>query len=180
MSEEKRFKEEGEELAKVAVRSGMGSKQLQTIYRMVKTKKPLPFVEAFVQRQIARAMDGTVHGREGFEGIHQVLKRYGDDRTAVEKVLMYAAMLYDYYEKVQTFEDKGALEEIVRKVVEGKDLKYGGLKISQQGDVVVLNVSVVGFHDNPRTLASEIERELVAAGALSGRRRRVWIESVLR
>jgi hypothetical protein len=53
MSEDKerKLKSEGEELAKIAVESGMGAKQLQTLYRLVKTRS-LPFVEAYIKRQI--------------------------------------------------------------------------------------------------------------------------------
>jgi len=42
MSEEKSLKMEGENLAKIAVDSRMGAKQLQTLYRLVKTR-PLAF-----------------------------------------------------------------------------------------------------------------------------------------
>jgi len=75
MSEEKSLKMEGENLAKIAVDSRMGAKQLQTLYRLAKTK-PLAYVEAYVQRQIARALAGGVRGYEGFVKALELLRKY--------------------------------------------------------------------------------------------------------
>lgn len=172
MSEEKNLKIEGESLAKIAVDSGMGAKQLQTLYRLTKTR-PLAFVEAFVKRQIGRG----VRGFDGFARMLELLKKYDDKKPNLERVLMYAIMLYDYCEKEPTMKLKSAAEPIIRRVVEQRGFIYTGADTSLQGKNLVLNVSLQRFHGNPKELASEIERALRAKEEFSSLSLRVWIES---
>jgi len=172
MLEEKSLKLEGEELAKVAVASGMGSKQLQTIYRLVKTR-PLAFVEAFVQRQIGR----EVRGFTGFVKVLEFLRRYERNRSAFEKVLMYAVMLYDYYEKEPIMKLKVVGEPIVKRVVERRSLVFDGVAMKLHGNSLEVDVKVKRFHGNPKTLAMEIERALKAEEKFSNLDLRVWIKS---
>ncbi|MEM3183385.1 MAG: hypothetical protein QXL87_02875, partial [Nitrososphaerota archaeon] len=82
---ERELKLEGEGLAKIAVDSGMGAKQLQTLYKLVRTN-PLPFVEAYIKRQIGR----EVRGLNGFLKILDLCQKYANDRVSLERVLLYA------------------------------------------------------------------------------------------
>jgi len=172
MSEEKILKTEGEELAKVAVDSQMGSKQLQTLYRLVKTR-PLAFVEAYVKRQIGR----VVRGYNGFVKMLELLEKYEGDKASLEKVLMYAVMLYDYCEKEPTMKLRSVADPIVKRVVERQGCNYNGVDMDFQGRNLNVNVYVHGFHGNPKALALEIEKALKAKEEFSSLNLRVWIES---
>lgn len=172
MSDEKNLKLEGEELARVAVSCGMGAKQLQTIYRLVKTK-PLAFVEAFVQKQIGR----DVRGFNGFVKVLEILKKYEGNRGALEKVLMYAVMLYDYCEKEPTLKLKAVGEPVIKRVVESLGFEFGGSVMKKHGRNLDINARVRRFHGNPKALAMEIEKALKAKEDFSNLNLRVWIES---
>ena len=171
MSEERSLKLEGEDLAKTAVDSGMGVKQLQTIYRLVKSK-PLVFVEAFVQRQIGR----EVRGFAGFVKVLELLRKYGGNRGAFEKVLMYAVMLYDYYEKEPTMKLKTTGEPIIKRIIEERGSVFDGVMMKLYGRNLDVNVRVKRFYENPKALAMEIERALKNKGEFSNLNLRVWIE----
>jgi len=172
MLEEKSLKLEGEELARVAVSSGMGAKQLQTIYRLVKTR-PLAFVEAFVKRQIGR----EVKGFAGFVRVLEILEKYEGNRGALEKVLMYAVMLYDYCEKEPTLKLKAAGESVIKHVVEQHGFKFDGASMKMHGRNVEVNVKVRRFYGNPKALAIEIEKALKAKEEFSNLNLKIWIES---
>jgi len=172
MTEEKNLKTEGENLAKIAVDSGMGAKQLQTLYRLAKTR-PLAYVEAYVQRQIGRG----VRGREGFVKALELLRKYEDRKPQLEKVLMYAAMLYDYYEREPYMRLEGAANPIVKRVVEGYGCIFDGLSFDFDGRTLTLTVNVRRFHGNPKALASEIEKSLKSIEEFSNLNLKVWIES---
>lgn len=176
MIEEKSLKKEGEDLAKVAVDSGMGSKQLKTIYRLIKTK-PMAFVEAFVQRQIGR----EIQGYNAFLMLLDLLRKYTEEKGLLEKVLMYANMLYSYYEHEATMKLKTSAEVVIKRTVERHGLRYDGLEIEARGNSVEFRVGVQSFHGNPRTLAMKIERALKErVSVLSKMRLRIWIESTQR
>jgi len=172
MTEEKNLKTEGENLAKIAVDSGMGAKQLQTLYHLAKTR-PLAYVEAYVQRQIGRG----VRGREGFVKALELLRKYEDRKPQLEKVLMYAAMLYDYYEREPYMRLEGAANPIVKRVVEGYGCIFDGLNFDFDGRTLTLTVHVRRFHGNPKALASEIEKSLKSIEEFSNLSLKVWIES---
>jgi len=173
MVEEKSLKKEGEDLAKVAVESGMGSKQLQTIFRLTKSK-PMAFVEAFLQRQIGR----RIRGYDAFLMLLDISKKYAEEKELFEKVLMYASMLYVYYENEATMKLKSSAEVVIQKIVERLGFRYDGLQIEASGNFVEFRVGLKRFHGNPKTLAMEIERALKEkVFALSGMRLRIWIES---
>jgi hypothetical protein len=171
MSEEKSLKMEGENLAKIAVNSRMGAKQLQTLYRLVKTR-PLAFVEAFVQRQMVR-----VRGYEGFVKALELLKKYEDKKPQLEKVLMYAVMLYDYYEREPYMKLESAANPIVKRAVEGYGCVFDSLDMDFDGRTLTLTVHVRRFHGNPKALASDIEKSLKNREEFSSLNLRVWIES---
>lgn len=168
---EKDTKEKGEELAKIAVESSLGSKQLKTLYKLAKTK-PMPFIEVFIKRQIGR----NVEGFESFgPPILQVLKECADDKVALQKVLMYANMLYPYFEKQAVTGIKEEIEPIVKQVVER--FGYRGLEISERRGRPEFRVKLARFHGDPAKMARKIERELrEKVPKVSKLRFRVWIE----
>lgn len=173
MSEDKerRLKLEGEELAKITVDSGMGAKQLQTIYRLVKTR-PLSFVEAYIKRQIGR----EVRGLNGFLKMLELCQKYINDKASLERVLMYANMLYDYFEKQPTLKLKAAGEESIKSVVEGHGLTYEGTSMDLRGRELEVRVKVKGLHGPPKPLAMEIERVLKSKNVFANLNLRIWIE----
>ena len=167
---ERKLKLEGEELAKIAVESGMGAKQLQTIYRLVKTR-PLPFVEAYIERQIGR----DVRGLNGFLKALDLCKRYSGDKASLERVLLYANMLYDYFEKQPVIRLKAAGEQPIRSVVEGRGLTYDGVSMNLHGRNLEVKVKVRDLRVPPKPLATEIEQALKGKSEFAGLNLRVWI-----
>lgn len=172
MSEEKSLKMEGEELARIAVDSGMGAKQLQTIYRLVKTK-PLAYVQAFVKRQIGR----DVKGFAAFMKVLELLEKYEDNKTSFEKVLMYGVMLYDYCEKVPIINLKLTGEPVIKRIVEKHGVRYEGTTMKRRGNSLEITVKTGRFYRNPKALAMEIERALKSKEDFSDLNMKVWIES---
>jgi hypothetical protein len=183
MSEEKekKFKIEGEELARAAVDSRMGSKQLQTIYNLVKIKplpfkiKPLTFVETYIQRQISRALNGRVEGYAGFIKALELLRKYGNDREALEKILMYAVMMYDYIEKEPIMKLRVAGEPMIRRVVERWRSTFIGMDMKLHGKNLDINVYVDKYR-NPKDLVTDIEKALKSKEEFSSLNLRVWIK----
>lgn len=173
MSEEKNLKLKGEELAKIAVESGMGAKQLQTIYKLLRTR-PLPFVEAYVQRQIGR----DVKGLAGFNKVLEFLKEFESKKASLERVLMYAVMLYDYYEKEPIMKLKAAGDPVIRRVVEGRGFVFEDSRMKLYGKNLDVNVKVKMFHGNPKALAADIEKALKSREEFSSLSLKVWIESL--
>jgi hypothetical protein len=172
MTEEKELKKEGEELAKLAVESGMGSKQLQIIYKLVKIRS-MPFVQAFIQKQIGRGVSGVT----AFAKVLELSEKYEDRKVDLEKILMYAVMLYDYFEAAPTMKLRIASEGIVRNVVTSQGFVFEGLEIESAGNRVDIRVNIRGFHGNRKALAMEIEKALKSK--VEGFRDiflRVWIE----
>jgi len=172
MSEEKNLKMEGEELARIAVNSGMSAKQLQTIYRLAKTR-PLPYVQAFVKRQIGR----DVKGFAGFMKVLELLEKYENSEGSFGKVLMYAVMLYDYCEKEPTISLKLVGEPVIREIIERRGASYDGVSMRFQGNLLEINVKTRRFYGNRKSLAMEIEKALKAKEEFSNLNLRVWIES---
>ncbi|MCS7119660.1 MAG: hypothetical protein NZ952_00395 [Candidatus Bathyarchaeota archaeon] len=171
MSEEKIFKAEGEDLAKVSVNSGMGAKQLQTVYRLIKTK-PLPYVQAYIKRQIGR----DVKGFEGFSKMLDLVEKYEEDRSSLEKVFMYAVMLYDYIEKEPILGLKAIAEPVIRRIVERRGAELQEVKMSLRGKSLELNVKISRFNENPKLLALEIQNSLKSSPEFSSLDLRVWID----
>lgn len=169
MSDEKELKREGEELAKTAVESKLGAKQLRTLHTLAKTK-PLPMVEAFIQRQLSR----NVSGKEAFEVTLGLLKRYGEDKAVFSKILMYANMLYDYYERMSAMKYREVAEESARRMCEQHGCKYMGLDILTDKNRIEVKVRVSGYRGDPKTLSSSIWRDIIHKDPkFQGR---IWIE----
>jgi hypothetical protein len=170
LSEEKDLKREGEELAKVAVESKLGAKQLRSIYVLAKTK-PLPFVEAFIQRQLAR-----VSGGKALEMILDLMKKHEDNKTDFLKDLMYANMLYDFYEKKSAMEYRAVAEESASKACQQHNCKYVGLDISTERGLVAITIRVSGYRNDPKVLASAIWQQMIQRDPkFHGR---IWIEQI--
>lgn len=184
MSEDKerKLKTEGEKIARVAVDARMGSKQLQTIYNLVKIKplpfrtKPLTFVETYVQRQIGRALNRRVDGYAGFVKTLELLRKYWNDRESLEKILMYAVMMYDYVEKEPIMRLIVSGEPIIRRVVE----RWGSTLVDVDMRLHRKNLDIIVYVDryrNPRDLAIDIERALKDKEEFSNLNLRVQIKS---
>jgi len=173
MRREKDLKEKGEELAKIAVEWGLGYKQLKTLYKLAKTK-PVPFIEVFIKRQMGRNVDGfNSFGQPMLE----LLSEYADDKSSLQKILMYANMLYQYIERQATMGMKEEIEPIVKQIVE--EFGYHGLEISESRGQLEFRVKLARFRGNPAMLASDIEREIrEKVPRISKLRFRVWIERV--
>ena len=162
MSEEA-LKELGEELAKAAVDSEMSAKQLQTIYQLVKTK-PLAFVEAHLKRQLSR----VDLGKAGFRKALDILMDYRADKTSLEKIMMYAAMLYDYVRRKSEIDLEVAAEPIVKRILSQRGWGYRGLKIDLSGGICRIEVKTAHFRGHPGQLAREIKLGLSRDKRFSG------------
>ncbi|MEM3162021.1 MAG: hypothetical protein QW056_03420 [Candidatus Bathyarchaeia archaeon] len=173
MCDEKSLMMEGEELAKIAVSSGMGSKQISTLYKLAKTR-PLAYVEAYVKRQMGRE---AVRGFAAFARVHELLRKYEGSPICFIKVLMYAAMLYDYWEKEPIMRFRTAAEPLVRRIVEAKGMNLRNISISLHGKSMDVTVEVHRLFLNPKILASEIENALKSKEDFSNLNLKVWIES---
>jgi hypothetical protein len=173
MSEDKerKLKSEGEELAKIAVESGMGAKQLQTVYRLVKTRS-LPFVEAYIKRQIGRG----VRGLNGFLKALELCEKYSGDKASLERILLYANMLYDYFEKQPMLKLRASGEQSIKTIVEGHGLTYDGVSMNLRGRDLEVRVKVKDLHVPPKPLAMEIERVLKGKSEFANLNLRVWID----
>jgi len=169
MSEET-FKSIGEELARVAVDSDMGAKQLQMIYQLTKTK-PLAFVQAHLERQMGR----DIPGKAGFNKALEILEKYRDDKAGFEKTVMYAIMLYDYVKRKPSIDLEISAEPVVKRVLNRRGIEYNGLTINLSGRNCRVEVKARRFHGNPKQLSAEIERELKKAERFSGTSLNVWI-----
>jgi len=174
MPEEKELKSEGESLAKIAVESKMGKKQLKTLYDIARTK-PLEYLDAFVKRQLSRTIEGTLDGGEAFFYIENLLKKYEGQRMAIQKVMMYALMLYDYYEKEPAIKLLPIAEPVIKREVEMQGHSYGGAEVRVDQNVISFNVRVPGFSGNPKILAYDIVGALKKKEEFSDLNVRVWI-----
>ncbi len=175
MSEEKDLKMEGETLAKKAVESGMGRKQLTELYRLSKVK-PIEYLDAYAKRQFSRTLEGTLSGRDTFAYVSELISKYDGQKPKLQKILMYAVMLYDYYEKEPLMRIPSIAEPVVRKEVEKSGYTCGKIDPQIQGNEVCINVHVPGFAGNPRDLAVNIKDALMKKQELFGYNLKVWIQ----
>lgn len=175
MMKEKDLKEKGETLAKKAVEGGLGSKQLKTLYKLAKTK-PVPFIEVFIKRQMGRDVEGfDSFGPPMLESVAEC----ADDKASLQKTLMYANMLYPYFEKQATMGMKEEIEPIVKQIVE--EFGYRGVEISERRGLLEFRVKLTRFRGDPATLAPKIAREIrEKVPRVSKLRFRVWIEKLER
>jgi hypothetical protein len=170
--EEKVLKDQGEGLAKLAVENGVAQRALTTLYKISKTRS-MPFVEAFIKRQIGR----RVRGYYAFGNkLLDLLGEYKYDKMIFQKILMYACMLYDYYEMQPTIALRDQVEPLIKKATEM--FGYEDLEIRQKGGYTEIIVMLSDFRGNPRDLALKIEQEI--RGKISEASKlnfKVWIQS---
>jgi len=178
---EKELKELGEELAEAAAKAGIGAKQLRGLYRIAKTR-PIPFLEAFVMRQISRA--GRRGGPRGFDEFGPtmlgVIERFEENKGGLQKVLEYANMLHDYIKMTMVRGEGGGegwrerLDPIVGSFC--SRFGYGGLMLEEDRGQLVCRVRLRRFRGNPKQLAYDLYREVLShypdlTGSI-----RFWIE----
>lgn len=168
--DEASLKAKGEELAKLAVEHGLGSKQLRDLYRITKTK-PLPMVEAYVKRQIAR-----VSGSKALEAVLELISLFAEDKASFFRVLWYANMLYPYYEKQMSDQFDAIVGDVASKICAQRSCKYMGSEVSGDGHQKEYRIRVSGYFGDPVQLSMAIRREVMnRAPKFSGK---IWIQSI--
>lgn len=164
------MKAKGEELAKLAVEHGLGSKQLRDLYKITKTK-PLPMVEAHVKRQIAR-----VSGSKALEAVLGLISLFAEDKALFLRVLWYANMLYPYYEKQVSAQFDAVVGDVASKVCAQRNCKYMGLDASSEEHQKEYRLRVSGYFGDPAQLSMAIRREVInREPKFSGK---IWIQSI--
>lgn len=195
---ESEYKELGEGLAESSVRTGLGARQLRSIYKLVKTK-PLPMVEAFVKRQISRTGRGRRGGPRGFDvfgpALLEKVEEFKDNKQGLLKVLWYANMLYPYYEggygkekssspggQTGTGSSPTAVDGNLRSKLEPIVSKYcsrhgySGLTLREERSGLLCTVRLRRFRGNPRSLSVDLVKEVTSyIPELTGRIR-FWID----
>ena len=180
MSEEKILMREGEDLARIAVESGMGSRQLLNLYRMAykmfkrgELARQLAYIEACIMRQMGRDVKGFM----AFARIRELLKKYENNSYSFVRVLMYAAMLYDYCEKEPTMKHRMVAEPIIRRIVEDRDMSLESISLRLRGRNLDIHVKVQGLFMSPKALSDEIVNALKRKEEFSNLSLRVRVES---
>lgn len=177
MSEEENLKSEGDELAKITVESRMAADQLRKIYQLVRVRPllktmPLEYVQVHVQRQMVR-----VRGHAGFKRVLELLGKYKTNRETLERVLMYALMLYDYHRNKPVLDLVEVAEPIIQAIIKRHSAQFNGMNIKLRGNLAVVTVRVRRFYGSRPALANEIQRALKEKRAFSDLNVKVWIES---
>jgi len=156
--EERRLYEEGERLAKQAVKYGVASTELRSIFTVCQTR-PLAYLRAYIEMQSARKLGDF--GRV----LLQSLSEHDDRRDEIESVLRYMNMTYKYVKMMQgEGEGEGELipPEVILKVesiLKGRIGRLGIQRVSgrKEGGLVQLDVLVSTFPPgNPGMLAREL------------------------
>ena len=178
--DERDLKKLGEDLAESAVRAGVAAKPLKELYRLVKTK-PIPFLEAYVERQISRFVGGfNTFGPEVLEVVKK-LENKGD----LQKVFMYMNMVYGYVRMKKGEMKEGAggkegtgwkekLEPLVADLT--SRFGYGGITLEQEAEGLRCTVRLQRFSGNPKQLAIDLYSEAVSHYPELSRGIRFWIE----
>jgi hypothetical protein len=179
MLDEKILMQDGEGLARTAVESGMGSKQLQDLYRLAKrmAERQLPYVEAYIKRQMDRSINGSVKGFMAFAKAFELLKKYEGNPVSFVRVLMYAAMLYGYCEKEPVMKYRMVAEPVIRRIIEAKNMSLEDVSLKLYGRNLNINVKVQNLSTSPKVLSDEIVNNLKNMKDFSNLNLKVWIES---
>jgi hypothetical protein len=176
MLDEKNLKFEGDELARICVESGMGVDQLRKIYQLVRVRplldvKSLEYVQVYVQRQMTR-----VRGRAGFKKVLELIDKYGSVRKELEKILMFALMLYGFHREKPVLDLLEVAEPVIREVIERHGAEYRETKIKLRGNLAVVAVKTWSFRSNRGVAANEIRHALKSKSEFSNLDVKVWIE----
>ncbi|MCX8151314.1 MAG: hypothetical protein N3D85_07430 [Candidatus Bathyarchaeota archaeon] len=164
------LKTKGEELAKLAVEHGLGSKQLRDLYKITKTK-PLPMVEVHIKRQITR-----VSGRVAFESVLELLSLFANDKASFLKILWYANMLYSYYDKQTSGRFDAIVGDAAAKVCAQRNCRYRGVETSGDGHQKKYIIRVIGYVGDLSQLAMEITREIMNKAPNFSEK--IWIQPI--
>ena len=194
LMDEAEYKKLGEELAREAAAVGLGSKQLRSIYTLAKTK-PLPYVEAIVKRQTARAAQGERGGPIGFDrfgpALLRVMERFTEDKQGFEKVLLYANLLVDYVKisgdrstetrdasPVVTSSSSTDIRSRIEPIVSQECSRYGfaGLTIRNEGSTVIYEVSLPRYYGDPAEVSRTLYSKAIAECPELRERIRFWIK----
>jgi hypothetical protein len=160
--EERRLYEEGERLAKLAVKYDVASTELRSIFKVCQTKS-LAYLRAYIEMQSARKLE------EFGEMLLQSISAHDDRKDEIESILRYMNMTYGYVKKMQG-EGEGMGElippevilkvgSVLRKKIEGLGIKkVNGRK---QAGIVHLDVHLKTFpYGNPGILAKELSSQI--------------------
>jgi len=197
---EKEYKELGDELAKLAVSSGLSGDQLRQLYRYVRTRST-PEVEARVQRQIGRSASRSRGGPRGYNVFGprflELVEEYGGRKKDLERVLWYTNMVYPYHMAKAKGSAEGQpgspprprqppasgsvdrdFERRLSEVVEEACSRYGyaGLQLSQERGGYLATVSLRRFRGNPRKLSEDLYKEAMSHFPELSNRLRFWID----
>ena len=168
---------EGEELARIAVSSGMAIDQLRKVYDMVKVRPliepvPLPYVHAYIKRQMFR-----VRGRSAFKRILNLLDKYGDKRELIAKILEYTLLLYEPYRNKPVLDLIESAEPLIRGILRKRNLKLADIFGKLFGvNFIELRIKIDGYCHEKGPLIAEIQRALRGIRKFSNFRMRVRIE----
>jgi hypothetical protein len=136
--------------------------------------RPIPFVEAYVERQIGRGVKGF--GSVG-PPLLTLLTTY--DKGSLQKILLYANMLYPYVKKCL---ERAFIEETEKRlepVISSITSNYGfeGIKLEKKKDETICYVRLKRPPGDLGRLASDIRREIRSRFPdLIRLRLRIWIE----
>jgi len=202
--DESEYKEIGEKLAGEAVKAGLKMGQLRLLYKLAKMR-PIPFMEAWVKRQIARSAEGGRGSPQGFDQygpiILEVMERFKDDKGGLQKVLTYTIMLFEYVklsakpvstaqrgrsmpsgtvrETAYALSDESkALRERLEPIVNRVCNRYGliAIEVSKERGGWRCNVRLRRFRENPRALSENLVREVVSQFPELSGSIRFWID----
>ena len=91
MSEERTFKNIGDEIAVIAVEDGLANTQLRTLYNSARSE-PTPTFEAHLQYKISKVPEMRRVG----EKLLQILQDYQENKQTVVKILQYTLLVFEY------------------------------------------------------------------------------------
>jgi len=169
---------EGEELAKIAVRSKMALDQLRKIYQMIRERQliktwPLEFVRAHIKRQMTR-----VSGRRGFNRILELMDKYKKDRKSLEQILAYSILLYDFYRNKHILDLIEAAEPAIRETLRKHGLSLYDLWPKHvRGNFVEIAVIIDKYPSDLGRLIMEIRNAFRKTGKISRLNLKIRIES---
>jgi len=146
-------KEIGDQLAKTAASSGIGSKQLRQLLTLAKTR-PIDRLEAIIKYQMSRNVTGF--GQLG-NALLKILAQYPEDKSFIAEVLTHVCLTTDFYrgEKIRTLQPQ--IESVVKRTA----YNYGFQRIeclTERG--LCINVYLNKFYGNPRLLSDQIKEQL--------------------
>jgi len=162
-------KEVGEELAKTAAASGIGSKQLRDLLTRSHTST-LDWLEASIKYQISRRIRGF---NEFGEALLKVIEQHKNDKAFVTEVLTYVCLTADYCRDKMIMGLQSDIESIVKK--QCISFGYQRMELSVDRGLRV-DTYLSNFRGNPRILSEQVKQELLRnLPQLQNKNLEVWI-----